>query len=182
MEKMPVAVIGAGLIGKMHIDRALKHSDVVLAGIADPTPEGEQVARSVGVPWFADHLKMIETAKPRGVVVATPNVTHTRITIDCLERGLAVIVEKPIDDTVEEARRICDASARTGLPVLVGHHRRYEHKPSQVPGNLDRFDGNVSVDGAFHGTAVLRFAEPVAPQRPGRAARRWCRSAGPRRW
>ena len=125
MEKMPVAVIGAGLIGKMHIDRALKHSDVVLAGIAAPTPEGEQVARSVGVPWFADHLKMIETAKPRGVVVATPNVTHTRITIDCLERGLAVIVEKPIADTVEEARRICDASARTGLPVLVGHHRRY---------------------------------------------------------
>lgn len=125
MKKMPVAVIGLGLIGKMHIDRALQHADVALVGIADPAPGAEQVARSAGVAWFADYRRMIEVVKPRGVVVATPNVTHARITIDCLDRGVAAIVEKPIADTLDEARRICEASDRTGLPVLVGHHRRY---------------------------------------------------------
>lgn len=125
MEKLPVGVIGAGLIGKMHIDRALKHSEVELVGIADPTPEGKRVAVEVGIRWFADYVEMLEVARPRGAVVATPNVTHARIAVDCLERGVPVIVEKPIAETVEEGRRICDASARMGLPVLIGHHRRY---------------------------------------------------------
>lgn len=125
MRKLPVAVIGSGLIGKMHIDRAIQHADVALVGIADPAPEAEQAARDANVPWFADYRRMIDVAKPRGVVVATPNVTHARIAIDCLEQGVAAIVEKPIADTLDEARRICDASDRTGLPILVGHHRRY---------------------------------------------------------
>ena len=68
---------------------------------------------------------MLDAAKPRGVVIATPNVTHAQITVDCLERGAAVLVEKPIADTLEDARRICEASQATGLPVLVGHQRRH---------------------------------------------------------
>lgn len=122
---MPVGVIGAGLIGKMHIDRALKHAGVELVGIADPTPEAEALARGIGVPWFADYGRMIEVVRPRGVVVATPNVTHARIAIACIERGVAAIVEKPIADNLDDAQRICDASARSGVPVLVGHHRRH---------------------------------------------------------
>ena len=106
MTKMPVGVIGAGSIGKTHIDRALEHTEVQLVGIADPTPEVEELARNVGVPWFPDYGQMIEVTGPRGVVVATPNVTHARIAIDCLERGVPVIVEKPIAPTVEDAQRI----------------------------------------------------------------------------
>jgi predicted dehydrogenase len=109
----------------MHIDRALKHAAVELVGIADPMPEAEVLARSLGVPWFGDYGSMIDSARPRGVVVATPNVTHAQIAIDCLERGVAVIVEKPIADNLEDAQRICDASSRRGVPALVGHHRRY---------------------------------------------------------
>jgi predicted dehydrogenase len=52
---MPVGVIGAGAIGKTHIDRALRHADVELVGIADPSPQAEEFARRVGVPWFADY-------------------------------------------------------------------------------------------------------------------------------
>ena len=125
MSRMPVGVIGAGLIGRMHIDRALKHADVELVGIADPAPEAEVLARGIGVPWFADYGRMIEVAQPRGVVVATPNITHARIAIDCIERGVGVIVEKPIADNLDDAQAICDASVRGGVPALVGHHRRY---------------------------------------------------------
>jgi predicted dehydrogenase len=125
MTKMPVGVIGAGSIGKTHIDRALEHTEVQLVGIADPTPEVEELARNVGVPWFPDYGQMIEVTGPRGVVVATPNVTHARIAIDCLERGVPVIVEKPIAPTVEDAQRICEVSQRKGVATLVGHHRRY---------------------------------------------------------
>jgi len=125
MSKLPIAVIGAGLIGKTHIDRVLGSADAELVGIADPTPAAAELARAVGVPCFADHRALLAEARPRGVVVATPNATHARITIECLEHGAAVLVEKPIADTLEDGRRICEASRATGLPVLVGHQRRH---------------------------------------------------------
>ena len=125
MSKLPIAVVGAGLIGRTHIDRALKSSSVQLIGIVDPTPEAAELARSAGLPCFPDHRSLLAKAQPRGVVVATPNVTHAQITIDCLEHGAAVLVEKPIADTLEDGRRICEASRASGLPVLVGHQRRH---------------------------------------------------------
>ena len=125
MSRLPIAVIGAGLIGKTHIDRALQHPRVQLVAIADPTPEAKALAESIGVPCFADHKAMLEAARPRGVVVAPPNATQAQLTIDCLARGAAVIVEKPIAHDLGDARRICEASQARGLPVLVGHQRRY---------------------------------------------------------
>ena len=76
------------------------------------------------MPWFPDFDQMLERVRPRGVVIATPNATHARA-VHCLERGLAVLIEKPVADTLEDAQRICEASARTALPVLVGHQRRH---------------------------------------------------------
>jgi predicted dehydrogenase len=125
MTRTPIAVVGAGLIGRTHIDRALKQTDVDLVGIADPSEQGRAVAEAVSVPWFPDFDQMLEKVRPRGVVIATPNATHARIAVHCLERGLAVLIEKPVADTLEDAQRICEASTRTALPVLVGHQRRH---------------------------------------------------------
>src|SRR5688500_12698178 len=112
MNRIPIAVIGAGLIGRTHIDRALQQPGADLVAIADPSEQGRIVAESVRVPWFPDFDRMLDTVKPRGVVIATPNATHARIALHCLERGSAVLVEKPIADALEDARRICEASAQ----------------------------------------------------------------------
>jgi predicted dehydrogenase len=123
--RLPIAVIGAGLIGRTHIERALTSPHVQLVGIADPTPAAAELASAAGVPCFPDYRGLLAAVKPRGVVVATPNATHAQITVDCLEQGAAVLVEKPIADTLEDGRRICEASRAAGLPVLVGHQRRH---------------------------------------------------------
>jgi predicted dehydrogenase len=125
MTRIPIAVIGAGLIGRTHVDRTLARDDVHLVGIADPSPDGRQVAEGAGVPWFSDFESMLDAAAPRGVIVATPNATHARIAVRCLEQGAAVLVEKPIADSLDDARRICEVSAATARPVLVGHQRRH---------------------------------------------------------
>jgi len=122
---MPVAVIGAGVIGKTHADRALKHPEVSLAAIADPSPAAKTLAESLGVPWFADYEQMLERVKPRSAVVATPNNTHAEIAVRCMQAGTAVIVEKPVADTLADAQRICTVSKETRQPALVGHQRRY---------------------------------------------------------
>ena len=59
------------------------------------------------------------------MIVATPNATHANIGIECLQSGAAVLMEKPITDTLEDARRLCDAAEQAGSPLLVGHQRRY---------------------------------------------------------
>ncbi|MBO9512741.1 MAG: Gfo/Idh/MocA family oxidoreductase [Variovorax sp.] len=123
--RMPVAVLGAGAIGRMHIDRLQVHEDVALAGIADPTPAAQQLARALGVPWFADPHELLAKTNARAVVVATPNATHADLGEACLARGLPVLMEKPLADTLENARRLCDASAASGTPLIVGHQRRH---------------------------------------------------------
>ena len=124
MNDISIGVIGAGLIGRTHIDRALKQPGVELAGVADPSDEGRRLAQSVNVPWFADYDAMLSNVKPRGVVIATPNATHAKIAVQCLQRGAAVLVEKPIADTLDDAKRICDAARAAKLPAIVGHQRR----------------------------------------------------------
>ncbi|MCX7250241.1 MAG: Gfo/Idh/MocA family oxidoreductase [Burkholderiales bacterium] len=120
-----LAVIGAGAIGRTHIDRLQRSPTLELVGIADPTPAGEALARSLNVPWFADHRSLLEQLKPQGAIVATPNASHIPVALDCLERGVAALVEKPVADSVAEAQLLVDAQARSGVPVLVGHHRRH---------------------------------------------------------
>lgn len=125
MPKTHIALIGAGAIGRTHIDRITRSSNLNLAAVADPTDAGRALAESLGVRWFADHRSMLDTVKPQGAVVATPNAAHISVALDCLERGVAALVEKPVADTVAEAQELVDAQVRTGVPVLVGHHRRY---------------------------------------------------------
>jgi predicted dehydrogenase len=77
------------------------------------------------VPWFADHRELLERTQPGAAIVATPNSTHAEVGIACIERRLPVLVEKPVADTVEQGRRLCDAAAAAGVPVMVGHQRRH---------------------------------------------------------
>lgn len=137
MNKIPIGVIGAGLIGRTHIERAMAADNVELVGIADPTPEAQALASSLGVQWFEHYGTMLQVAKPRGVVVATPNVTHADVAVDCLVHKVAVLVEKPIADTLENARRICAAAATYGVPALVGHQRRYNPIMRQAKSIVD---------------------------------------------
>jgi len=123
--RMPVAVFGAGAIGRMHLERMLSHPDIAPAAVADPTPAARDYAAGIGVPWFADYRELLDRTKPAAVIVATPNSTHADAGIACIERRLPVLMEKPVADTVAEGRRLCDAAAAAGVPLMVGHQRRH---------------------------------------------------------
>lgn len=125
MSKLPIALIGAGGIGRPHAERMLRHPDVCLAGIADPTPAGRAYAESIGAPWFADHGELLDKTRPGAALVATPNSTHASIGLDCIARGIPVLMEKPVTDTLADAERLCAGAESAGVPLLVGHQRRH---------------------------------------------------------
>ena len=125
MDTTRLLVVGAGAIGRTHIDRIRRTPGLALAGIADPSDAGRALVESIGVPWAPDHVSALERFQPQGAIVATPNTQHIPMALDCLARGVAALVEKPVADSVAEAQQLVDAQARSGVPVLVGHHRRH---------------------------------------------------------
>ncbi len=123
--RFPVGVIGAGAIGRMHIERLVRHDEVAPGAIADPSEAARRLAEGLGVPWFADYREMLEHAAISAAIVATPNATHAEIGIACIARGLPLLMEKPVADSVEDGLRLCEASEAAGVPLMVGHQRRH---------------------------------------------------------
>lgn len=120
-------VAGTGLIGHRHLAHIEAHPDLHLAGIIDPEPDRRA---HVTAPGFAS-LREVDV-KADGLVIATPTETHAPLAIEAMEKGLDVLVEKPLAETVEAAQRIADAEVRTGRKVLVGHHRRHHPRVAKL--------------------------------------------------
>jgi predicted dehydrogenase len=125
MEQISIAIVGAGLIGRRHVESVASEPLCRLVAIADPTPEAAAYAATLGIPCFSDYSEMLERSRPQAAIIAAPNVLHAPIGIACAERGVHLLVEKPIADTVEAATRLTEAAERAGVALLVGHHRRH---------------------------------------------------------
>jgi len=121
----PIALIGVGAIGRMHAERCRRHDRVHLTAIADPTDAGRAFAESIGVPWFADHQALLQQSGLGGVIVATPNATHLSVGLDCIARGLPLLMEKPVTDNLADGEALCAAAEAAGVPLIVGHQRRH---------------------------------------------------------
>ncbi len=125
MNPVSIAVIGAGLFGRKHIDTMRPEPTCKLVAIADPTPEAAAYAKELGVPCYANYTEMLDRVRPEAAIIATPNVLHVPGGLACAERGVHMLVEKPLADTVEAATELAEAAARAGVALLVGHHRRH---------------------------------------------------------
>jgi predicted dehydrogenase len=122
---MRIAVAGAGLIGRRHIALIEASPDCELAGIADPSPAAKDFAQARNVPWYADHRALMAQDKPDGLIIASPNALHFQMALDCASAGVPALIEKPVTDTVAAAQHLCVTIKRSGVPMLVGHHRRH---------------------------------------------------------
>ncbi|MFT3717741.1 Gfo/Idh/MocA family protein [Pseudorhodoferax sp.] len=120
-----VGLIGAGAIGRAHLNGAAQAAGIKIVGIADPNPAAAQLANEFGLPHFTDHRTLRDTLQPDGAIIATPNALHVPMALEWLAEGRPVLVEKPVAGTVEEGRQLAHAADAAKVPVLVGHHRRH---------------------------------------------------------
>ena len=125
MNQVRIAVAGAGMIGKRHIEEIDSTDAAVLASIVDPGPDAQEVAEKYGVPLYPSLAELLSNDKPDGIILATPNRMHVDGGLECVAAGVPVLVEKPIGDTVTSATRLVEAGEKSGVPVLTGHHRNY---------------------------------------------------------
>src|SRR4051812_44745661 len=120
-----IAVAGAGLIGRRHIEEIDASSTAQLAAVVDPGPAAAEVADRFGVPLYPSLRGLFDAEKPDGIILATPNRLHVEGGLECVAAGVPALVEKPIGATVEGATRLVEAAEAAGVPLLTGHHRNY---------------------------------------------------------
>lgn len=123
--KIPLALVGFGLVGKRHADAIARSDEAHLIAIADNDPKRRKEADEFGVPCFDSLEALFEKAAPAGVILATPTKQHTDHGLICVRHGCPMLVEKPIAADSASASKLVEAAERAKCPVLVGHHRRH---------------------------------------------------------
>ena len=149
-QPVKLAVMGAGMIGKRHVEHVLTQPEAELMAIVDPSPGGKALAEEKGVRWFPSFAAMIVEARPEGVMVATPNQLHVANGLECIAAGVPTLVEKPLADDVGEATRLVEAAEAAGVPLLTGHHRRHNPLMRQAKAAIDA--GRLGQIVAIHAT------------------------------
>jgi predicted dehydrogenase len=120
------AVIGCGDVSTVHFEAVAKLDGAELVGVCDPHPERLAAAAELyGVPGFADHQSLLDAVRPEVLHICTPHNQHASIAVDCLERGVNVIVEKPLAHTLAEGRRLVDAASRGNAKIAICFQNRY---------------------------------------------------------
>lgn len=126
-----VGVIGVGHLGRHHA--RIYKSRGVLAAVADLDPaRAAEVAAQNGVSAHADYRELLDRLD--AVSVAVPTSAHVEVTRAFLERGIPVLVEKPIAPTVEEAEELCRIARSRKVPLQVGHVERFHPAVTAVLG------------------------------------------------
>ena len=125
MTWLRIGVVGAGAFGRRHIGIAANEPMCRVVAIADPTSAAKEYAAQSGFQYFPTPEEMLDHAQLDGAIIATPNAMHAPVGLACAARGVHMLVEKPIAETVANATDLSNAAERAGVALLVGHHRRY---------------------------------------------------------
>ena len=121
-----LGLVGLGSMGRNHLRVISNHPETTLAAVADPDPAAlEAAVAQTGTKGFADPLAMIEQVELDGIVLAAPTTAHLVLATAAIERGLSVLVEKPLAATVEDGLAIVTAARRRNVRVQTGHVERY---------------------------------------------------------
>ena len=119
-----MAVIGVGSLGQHHARILAGLPGAELVAVVDRDPDrARAIAARHSVPALTDARDLPRDVE--AVTVAVPTVMHHDIARMSLEVGRAVLVEKPMTATLEEAEALVEAGERAGRPVLVGHTERF---------------------------------------------------------
>ncbi len=128
--RLKVGIIGTGWIADSHMMSYLKQPDVDIVAGADLIPgKADAFFKKHGVEGvrtYPDHLSMLENERLDAVSVCTYNMAHAVPTIDALNRGVNVLLEKPMCVTLEEAVEIRKAEKASGKVLSIGFQPRFD--------------------------------------------------------
>ncbi len=140
-KKLRVGIIGTGWIAEAHVAKYKEMDDVEIVAGADLIPgKAEAFFKKFGVPnvrCFESHTDMLNSVELDAVSVCTYNATHAECTIDSLNKGVNVMLEKPMCVTVEEAVEIIRAERKSGKILSIGFQPRFDPNMKKIKEIVD---------------------------------------------
>lgn len=127
------ALIGTGRIGRVHAANIAASPQTELAVVADPVlASADDVAARFGGTAVSDPLAAIDPGRIDAVVIASPTPTHTELITACIERGVPVLSEKPIDLDMSRIEALRPRVQRAASPVAIGFNQRFDPAIAEV--------------------------------------------------
>lgn len=124
MPRLRLAVVGVGHLGREHARILANLPEAQLAGVVDTNlDQAEAIARRFGTRAFSDHYPLLDAVD--AAIIAVPTRYHHAIACDFLRRGIALLVEKPLAPTLEQAEELVNLARRHGAMLQVGHIERF---------------------------------------------------------
>lgn len=143
---LKIGIIGAGRIGKVHLESISYHvKNATVTAMADPfmNEETEKLIRSYGVSKVTKDYKDILNDKDiDAVLVCSSTDTHAAISIEAINAGKHVFCEKPVDHSIEKIQAVADAlKEHPDIKFQVGFNRRFDHNFAAIRKAYD--DGKI---------------------------------------
>ncbi|HEX3024450.1 MAG TPA: Gfo/Idh/MocA family oxidoreductase [Chitinophagaceae bacterium] len=121
---LKVGVFGVGHLGKFHLNNWKEIEGIKLVGFFDPNNENaKQVSAEYSLKRFMDEDKLMDTCDIIDVVVPTDR--HFEVCMAAVRKGKHVFVEKPLTNTIEEAKQLVDMIKEANVKFQVGHVERF---------------------------------------------------------
>ncbi|MEO8479581.1 MAG: Gfo/Idh/MocA family oxidoreductase [Gemmatimonadota bacterium] len=137
MNVVPVGVVGVGALGRHHARHLADQHAAELVGVYDTDPAvAARVAEATGSRVFTSLPDLLGAV--RAVVVAVPTGAHLAVGLECLGRGVSVLMEKPIASSLAEADELLAEAARHEIVFAVGHIERFNRAVRAAQQYLDR--------------------------------------------
>jgi predicted dehydrogenase len=152
-----VAVVGAGAMGQNHVRVLQGLPGARLVAVADSEAARRDLPE---IPGYAAYIRMLDEEQPDAAIISAPTRLHHDVALACIERGIAVLVEKPLAATVAEGERVADAAAAADVPLAVGHIERFNPAVRELKRRLD-----VGELGRIYRVAVQRVGPFYQRQR-----------------
>lgn len=122
--RIPVAVIGAGHMGRHHVRVYSQLPQARLVAVIDADEQrARALAEPLGARWGTELTP--DMGDIAAVTIAVPTVHHLNVSRPLIERGIGVLIEKPLAGTPEAAEEIAALAQRHGAIVQVGHTERF---------------------------------------------------------
>ena len=142
MSKIKIGIIGCGGIANgKHMPTIAKMGDVEMVAFCDIIPERAEAAKNqygtVDAKCYTDYHELLKDPEIDNVRVLTQNRWHCQITVDALNAGKHVLVEKPMAITSEEAKRMIEARNKSGKILAVGYQHKFDPSVSYAKSEAD---------------------------------------------
>jgi predicted dehydrogenase len=135
VNKIKIGVVGVGYFGQFHAEKYAHINDVELVGVVDiDTSRARDIAKRCRTQSFFHHADLFN--KVQAVSIAVPTPFHYPMTKDFFLRGVDVLLEKPISNTLEEADELIGLAQSKGLIFQVGHLERFNGALSGLIGRV----------------------------------------------